>query len=343
MTSSSGKIKSHTIIVIIITIAIAVAAAIVVRMNIVDKSSSGLNKQFEYDLSDRRKIDPALYLCREIPGVITVPIADSRALAVDKGNNIYVIGDKELALLDPDGSLKTKITLDRSGTCVAVGENGTIYAGLTNKIALYDKTGVWREQWDCPQENALLSSITVNEQGVFAADSANRKVLRFEHDGRYILDIVADDPEGKIAGFIVPSPYLDLATAPDGLLRVNNPGYHKIITFTLGGEMKSSWGKYAFGVEGFCGCCNPINLAILPNGDIVTCEKGLTRVKIYDNEGKFLGVVAGPEQFVGHDKKNNEKNPNSNIGVLDVAVNAEGNIYVLDPVTGQIRKFARER
>ncbi len=63
------------------------------------------------------------------------------------------------------------------------------------------------------------------------------------------------------------------------------------------GELEFAWGKPSAGIEGFCGCCNPVGLAMLPDGRCVTCEKGLPRVKVYSTEGVFESVVAGPETF----------------------------------------------
>ncbi|MBM3243119.1 hypothetical protein FJZ31_43220, partial [Candidatus Poribacteria bacterium] len=50
-------------------------------------------------------------------------------------------------------------------------------------------------------------------------------------------------------------------------------------------------GYLSMDIDGFCGCCNPVNFAMLPDGRFVTCEKGLPRVKIYDADGTFSGVV----------------------------------------------------
>jgi len=85
-----------------------------------------------------------------------------------------------------------------------------------------------------------------------------------------------------------------------------------------------------------------VNFAILPDGEVVTCEKGLTRVKIHDAEGNFLGVVAGPESFKKHDELVNNS-PYRTFGALDVAAGADGRILILDPQTNEVRTFRRTR
>ena len=100
------------------------------------------------------------------------------------------------------------------------------------------------------------------------------------------------------------------------------------------------WGKSSAGIEGFSGCHNPVNFAILPDGSFVTCEKGLPRVKIYSPEGVFESVVAGTELFdmTEEDLISEEGTEQLKVG-LDVAVDSQGRIFVLDPVRKTARIF----
>ena len=140
---------------------------------------------------------------------------------------------------------------------------------------------------------------------------------------------------------MVPSPYLDIAIAPDGLLRVVNPGRHHIEAYTFDGDLEFWWGEFSTGVEGFCGCCNPVNFDILEDESFVTCEKGLIRVKIYDVDGGFVGVVAGPEQLIpGGASRVSEYGPGSQIA-FDVAAGSKGRILVLDTIKNIVRTFTK--
>ena len=80
-------------------------------------------------------------------------------------------------------------------------------------------------------------------------------------------------------------------------------------------------------MEGFCGCCNPSNFAMIYDSLFVTSEKGIERVKIYNADGTFRCVVAGPDQFEAGTKG------------LDLAVDKNNRILVLDPVKKLIRIF----
>jgi hypothetical protein len=173
---------------------------------------------------------------------------------------------------------------------------------------------------------------------VFAADSGNRVILRCDRSGKIVGRLGEKNKERNIPGFIVPSPYLDVEIAHDGLLRVNNPGRHRVEVYTTEGDFELAWGSASMGVIGFCGCCNPINLALLPDGHCVTCEKGLPRVKIYNERGEFESVVAGPESFPENAKACASKGlGDCTRGGLDAVADADGRIFILDFVTGDVR------
>jgi sugar lactone lactonase YvrE len=92
--------------------------------------------------------------------------------------------------------------------------------------------------------------------------------------------------------------------------------------------LKGSWGRYGNEIDAFCGCCNPADLAVLPDGRVVTAEKGLPRVKVYRRDGTLESVVAAPEQL-------SPQPP-----ALDVAVDAAGQVYVLDPPARVVKVYA---
>jgi hypothetical protein len=146
-----------------------------------------------------------------------------------------------------------------------------------------------------------------------------------------------------VPGLILPSPYLDVKLGRDGLLRVNNTGRHQVETCTASGDLELSWGKPSNGIEGFCGCCNPIGLALLPDGRCVTCEKGLPRVKVYSADGVFQSVVAGAESFVENANATFVKGTEDcRLGGLDAAVDSQQRIYILDLVTNEVRVMKRK-
>ena len=96
--------------------------------------------------------------------------------------------------------------------------------------------------------------------------------------------------------------------------------------YNFEGERISSFGKSSFAIDGFSGCCNPAYISILNNGDIVTSEKGLIRVKVYGNTGKFKSVVCYQDKL-------------SKETLFDVAVDNQDNILVVDISNKILRVF----
>ena len=183
----------------------------------------------------------------------------------------------------------------------------------------------------------------MGENDVFAADAGNRVVLRYDKSGKLAGRIGEKNKERNIPGLIMPSPYLDVVLARDGLLRVNNTGRHRVEAYTPSGDLEFSWGKPSNAIEGFCGCCNPIGLALLPDGRYVTCEKGLPRVKVYSPEGVFESVVAGPESFPENAKSGiNKTRADCMLGGLNAAVDSQQRIYILDLVANDVRVMKRK-
>jgi hypothetical protein len=135
---------------------------------------------------------------------------------------------------------------------------------------------------------------------LFAADAGNRVILRYNKSGKLVRRM-ASATRTEHPGFIIPSPFFDVEIARwDAVGQQSGPTPRR--AYTPDGDFRGAWGTVSMGIAGFCGCCNPINLALLPDGRFVTCEKGLPRVKIYSAEGQFESVVAGVEAFAENAK-----------------------------------------
>ncbi len=255
----------------IVTLAIAVATIALLRIDRTGKKGSGLGNTFNYDLKDLRKIDPALIQYEEV-GKIKTRFQDVFGVAVGSNEQIYVAGDEAIRVFNGNGERLSEIKLTGSPQCLAVTGDGTVYVGMKSHVEVYDNEGVRKANWEGLGQNAVLTSIAVsgNDVDVFVADAGNRVVLRYDTSGKLVNRIGERDEAKNIPGFVVPSPYFDIAVAPDGLLRVVNPGHHRVEAYTFDGYLELSWGKTSMGIDGFCGCCNPVNFAMLPDGGFVT-------------------------------------------------------------------------
>lgn len=325
---------------IVVGAAIVVALISAVFFDPTGDRGSGLSTDYSYDIEELAKIDPALILYLEVPKAIQTGFEKTKAIAVDGQKNVFVAGDKAIRVFDSSGGLLRTIELGAEASCLEVTADGTIYAGLGDHVEVYD--GSKRiASWKSPDDSAVITGIAISKQGdVFVADAGNRIVIRFDFQGNEIKRIGKKDVENNVPGFVVPSPHFDLAIPRDGMLRVVNPGLGRIETYTFEGDYEFSWGEQSVKVEGFCGCCNPVSIAMLPDDSFVTCEKGLNRIKIYDRDGKFKGVVAGPEQLTPDTPQKICVLPeHCQSGGFDVATDSEGTIYVLDTKKNTVRLF----
>ena len=342
MNRITGTINIKIIIGVLITLAVLVAVVAVVRLDVLGSKGGGLGKEFKYEVNELARIDPNLILYEESAGAIKTGFANTHGIAVDSKGSVYVAGDKAIRIFAQSGDRLGEVKLDDTPRCLTVTTDGTIYAGLKDHIEVYDSQGQKQASWESLGQDAILTSIVVSEDNVLVADAGHRIVIRYDTAGDIINEIGKKDSFRNIPGFVIPSPYFDIAVPKDGLLRVVNPGRLRIEAYTLEGDIEFWWGEPSAAVEGFCGCCNPVNIAVLPDGGFVTCEKGLVRVKIYNSEGSFVGVVAGPEQFGAGGKSSICMLPEEcQTGGFDVAVDQTGRIFVLDTVDNIVKIFTR--
>lgn len=338
-----GSVFKRIIIPVIIGVAVVVAiiAAIRVSRQGVNVTGSGLSSEYQFKLPSTDPIDPKWMLYEETRHPIQTGLSAAKGLAVDLSGILYVVGDKAMKVIDAEGEMLKTLPLGLAPRCLAIaGED--IYIGAQDRIVILDRNGEVRTTWLGLGDNAVITGIALDKNHVFIADAGQRVVWCYDRQGQFIRRIGDKDPERNIPGFVIPSPYFDLVMAPDGLLRVVNPGRQRIEAYTVKGDWEFAWGEFGNSLEDFNGCCNPVNIAILADGSLVTCEKGLIRVKVYAVNGELTGVVAGPRQFPYPDQSVCETPEQCKRGGFDVATDAFGRIYILDTVKNVVRVFARK-
>ena len=338
-----GKLLLNGAIVAIVLVAIGVGVMAWLRIDPSGLQGSGLSDAFDYNLDQFQKIDPKLvhYVQKtQFPA----GLREARAIAVGPQDRIFVAGDKTVRVFQSDGKPLRPIRVDQEPCCLAVASAshkspGAIYVGMRDHVEVFRSGGKRGAVWGRPGKRTVLTSIAVADEDVFVADAGGLVVWHYDPSGKLLGQIGRRDPARGIPGFIVPSPYFDVAVAPDGLLRVANPGAHQIEAFTFDGHLELSWGKRGMGIEAFCGCCNPSNIAILADGRVVTAEKGIPRVKVYRESGEFDCVVVGPETLAPNRTATTETRDELRLHPVDLAVDSHSRILVLDPTAGLVRIF----
>jgi hypothetical protein len=290
------------------------------------------------DLNLLTKIDPDMILYKEIYDPVSTGFKESRFVAVDTKDTIYLAGDKAIRILDTQGKLEDIIELAVSPFClVMAGER--FYIGTRDRIIITDKKGNVQKEWASLGANAWITSLAISENYIFIADAGQRIVWCYDIDGNFVRKIGEKNLEKNISGFVVPGPYFDLAMASDGLLRVVNPGNHQIEAYTVNGDREFAWGKFGNRLEDFTACCNPVSIAVLSDGSIITCEKGVARVKVYDTFGKLKGFVADPKELANVATSIGSKKEQVQQYGFDIAVDNNGHVFILDRARNVVRFY----
>jgi len=293
-----------------------------------DNSRKSEKNPFEYDIEEYKKTEKNLLHYSELDQ-INIKLNNLYGISVGRDDKLYVSGDDSVLVLTNEGVLHFSIKTTEAVRCLCADSNGNLYLGMSDHIEVYDSKGIKIAHWESLGERAIITSVAVSEKSVFVADAGNHLVWKFSKSGHKQAKIGEKNETKDIPGFVIPSPYFDVAIDPDGFLWVVNPGCHSLENYTEEGGLRSSWGKFSMDLDGFCGCCNPSHIVILDDGSFVTSEKGLVRVKVHNRLGNFISVVAGPNQFA-----------EGTVG-LDLAKDSSQRIYVLDPIKGAIRIFEK--
>jgi hypothetical protein len=321
--------------VLILLVALGVAAGVYA---VVTLDVSGPSVLPTSDQDDFEPTDAKLILYRELDPIKT-EFLQVRGVAVGPGDQIYVSGDSEVRVYENSGRLLRKTPTSAATHAIAVDKTGDIYVAEADHFVVLDVDGKAKITSDKADKGADFTSIVVTDDAVYVGDAGNRVILKYGKDGKLVKRIRKLDAAGQIDGVLMPSAHFDVAVGSDGLIRANDPGRLKVDVYTAEGELLMSWGVASLKTHGFCGCCNPTELALLPDGGVVTAEKGLPRVKVYSSEGAFIGVVAGHESF----PDGRCPLPDCSKGMsLDLAVDGAGRVLVLDPASGDVRIYVKK-
>jgi len=301
------------------------------------RAATTAGNPFAYDVEKYRKVDPKLIRYEKV-GQFHCPHPEPRRMTIGPDGLLYIAAAKVIGVFDRRGAPVREIACASAPRSVGVGDDGEVFVSLRDHLELFDRKGQRTATWEAPPGRPFLTGIAVGKSDVFVADAGNRVILRYDRAGKLAGRIGEKNTAKDIPGLVVPSPCLDVEIAPDGLLRVNNPGRHRVEAYTFAGDLEFHWGKPSMAIAGFCGCCNPVNVAMLPDGSCVTFEKGLPRVKVYTPEGQFDSVVAGPDQFSDTSQELAGSGPEDKVHFgIDGAVDAEGKVFVLDLVSGDVQ------
>lgn len=300
------------------------------------------DNQFAYDVSEFEHTDPK-WLLYQPAGTFETGMAQPKRIALGTNEEVLVSGDRAVKRFDLTGRILAEIALDRSPHGLCITPESELLVSLGRHFEIRDNAGKLVLRSPNLGEQAFVTSVAVHGQEVFLADAGSREVLVCDRKTGSIVRRFGrkDAPNaGSNPGFIVPSPYFDLALGTDDRLHVTNPGRLRVETYTLDGQFESAWGQPGMRIDRFCGCCNPVYIAVRNNGEILTSEKGLARINLYSATGELKGAVAGPETLVDDKELARRACTDCTVGAgFDIAELVDGRVLALDPYRKSVRTF----
>jgi len=317
------NMKKRSLTIVVLVIVLGILAVIVVDFMGNRPDRRGKNP-YALEVDRYREVDESLLSHKETRNFsLGLLISSDMSLY---GDRLYISGNSSLVVLPLDGSQATMYEILPGATCLEVDDRN-IFVGFGTYVAKYSHEGELLQQWPDLGERTVITNLAIKGDRIYVADAGNRRIVIFNREGEQTGEFEGKAESTAGHGFIVPSANFDLAVNAYGELWVVNPGKHAVENYSDDGRMRGFWESRSFEIDGFLGCCNPARITTMEDGSFVTSEKGLVRIKIYDQSGKLLSVVAPPDLF-----KEEGKAP-------EVCADAAGVIYALDFDKDMVRVF----
>ncbi len=249
-------------------------------------------------------------------------------VAVGAGRAIHALGDGEVRVFDANGGVARAWKVSEQSACLTVAPDGRVLVGAPGRIEIYGAAGNRVGGFSVGETGkpADVTAVKVVRDGILVADAGARLVRRFDANG---VERGLIGNQHKTGSFMLPNRSLDIDVDAAGTVYATDTGRHQVTAWTLDGAPVAAFGRFGLAKpEDFVGCCNPVNLAVAPDGCVVTGEKVAARVKVFGPDRALLAVI-GPEHF------------DPMCTHIHLAVDSSGRIVAADPVRRTITIFGQ--
>jgi len=125
----------------------------------------------------------------------------------------------------------------------------------------------------------------------------------------------------------------NVAVGPDGSIYVADTGNHGIQVFDKEGKFILKWGSQGTGQGQFN---EPWGIAVAENGSVFVTDTWNHRIQIFSSIGQFQGEFGG---FANVQQGDTQAEPGKFWGPRDIAIDADGNLYITDTGNKRVQKF----
>jgi hypothetical protein len=212
------------------------------------------------------------------------------AICTGKDGSIFVAGDGRVLKLDAAGKVLASAESPVAKQAVTIGkETEEMVKEMIKNTKQSFKAELERMKASLEKRRADVTGLAATDQDVFMAvpspSDFTYRVYRFDHALKN-PKLVVEKLRGCCGQMDV--------QAHDGKMWIPHNARHAIECCDRDGAQLSKFGSAGkVKATDFGGCCEPKNMRVLPNGEILAAESGPpTCIKRFSASGKFLGVVA---------------------------------------------------
>jgi hypothetical protein len=167
-------------IYIIIAIIFILVIAAFMLFDFIDNSSDTENV-YEYKLDNFTNIDKDLVTYFEARNFNT-KLNESKGIAVDQNDNIYVSGSDKIMVFNKDGKLIKEIETNYN-TGSLTTHNDNIYFGSYSKVIAYNNEDNSFEEIAELEPNSIITSLAIIDTTLFVADAGTKLVYGLSLSG----------------------------------------------------------------------------------------------------------------------------------------------------------------
>ncbi len=218
-------------------------------------------------------------------------------IAVDKADNIYVLGGKSEMKTTESRGRSIQVNTPVGVECLVLNSKGA----KVREIAL---EGV-----------ITATGVRVSEDNLLVADTRSRLINIYNSE--------TGEKKATIGNLRTCCGILDFGVRNNNEVLVANLGAFRVNGFDYAGNATISFGERGTDLNQFHGCCNPVSVAFLSNGGIVTVEKDPTRIKVYSNEG--AKKIEGIDELV------------KGCAYIPMIVDSKDNVYLASKADGLVK------
>lgn len=251
------------------------------------------------------------------------------AICVGKDGSIFVAGDGRVLKLDASGKVLASADSPVAKEKIVLGQDAE---DMVKQMATQEHRPVAdvlaQMKGNLEQRRAEVTGLAVTEEDLFlAAPSTSDYTFRV-----YRLDHALQNPKLIVEKLRGCCGQMDVQ-AHDGKLWIPHNARHTVENLDRDGKPLSKFGKTGrVKASDFGGCCEPKNLRVLADGDILAAESGPpTCIKRFSATGQFKEVLAVV------------KSSNGDCVRVTVEISPDGKqYYMLDTTRDAIRVFAKK-